>query len=738
MSFKELLKVKYPIMLIIILPVLIHLPVWLGIVDFYSGDASDLIPYFYGTKSLVYQSFQNSGEIPYWNPHIMFGQPVVGNIQYALFYPLNIIFMLVSFFNALPYYQIIHLIIAGSGTYMLCQYTGCKKTGSTISALLIILNGRIIYYINAGWLSYFSAICWLPFFIFLSLKVIKGKSLYNPIGLSIIFAMSFLSGTPQYAFFGFYLLIISGIIQLFHEKSKNDRGHLIFRIFLAGFLSFLITGIQMFPAMEQAYLSTRQLYASHSIGFHFDWDINQWIRILFRPELLRHDFTWELCAYMGIGGIILSGFGLLTSGKKPGLICVWGIIPWLFSMGEGIPLLANLTGYIPGLAALTNPSRYFIFSIIILTVLAGHGIEYLFSDRLDRKRGLILLSLISLGLIAAGIVIKPFESFLGSVSAHYFSVIIIFLILTVLYVMKKSRLMQCLILLWLVIDPAYISMGILLKEKYHTKDLEPPGKIISAIKNSDKYPRIASIQSKDAWNNNLLTPLEDWIFINERIDRASGYEPLGMLKSHIYAGKMDGTGPTLKSLWGYRLWSFHNNRLFDLAGITHLITSEPVNTPELKFIMNDTITLPHFHGGWWEKKHLYLYENINSYPRAFLMDNKKDFKITPVKTITSTPNTRRIIFQTDTPRLLVISESFHPGWVARSLDTELQIEPFLDNFISLKVQPGKYDIHLKFKPHSLFVGALFSTSGILLTIYFILHQYILDRKKEWSKIHKRM
>lgn len=730
MTKNKLAIIKSPVILIVILPIIIHFPIWFGIVDFYSGDASDLIPYFYGSKSLVYQAFQNNREIALWNPHIMFGQPVVGNIQYALFYPLNIIFLLLPFFKALPYYQIIHLIIAGLGTYLLSKHTGCKKAGSTLASLLVILNGRIIYYINAGWLSYFSSICWLPLFIFLSLKVLKQKSLYYPIALSIIFGMSFLSGTPQYAFLGFYLFLISSIFQLFHEKSKNNRIHLLFRIFLTGLISFLLIGIQLFPAMEQVYLSTRPIVENQSIGFYFQWDLKQWIRILFRPELLRHDFTWELCAYLGIGGISLSFFGLLSSKRNILLICIWGIIPWLLSMGPEIPLLSSLVSHVPGISMLTNPSRYFIFTIIILAILSGHGLDYFLKSKQKSKMILMLLAVMSLGLVAASLTIKPYEQFPVNESIRYFCIIIIFSILAAFYTWKKSKILQYLICLWLIIDPAYLTMNILLKDKYHIKDLEQPSKIISALKNSTKQPRIASIQPKGAWNNNLLTHFEDWICITNNIDRASGYEPLGMQKSHRFASKMDGTDSLIKSLWGYRLWSYNNHRLFNLGGITHVITSEPISNSALKPVTSDIITMPHFHGGWWKAKTLYLYENIHSYPRAFLLNNHKDFKITPVKIKEISPNTRQLTFHTDTPQLLVISESYHPSWVINNLDDEFKIEPFLDYFLSIKIPPGEYSIQLDFKPHSLFIGFLFSITGIILIISCIVYQNKLNQEQE--------
>jgi hypothetical protein len=260
-----------------------------------------------------------------------------------------------------------------------------------------------------------------------------------------------------------------------------------------------------------------------------------------------------------------------------------------------------------------------------------------------------------------------------------------------------------------MMDPAYIAKEILLKEKYYIKDLQPPYKIINALNKSGKTTRIASIQSQDLWYANLLTPFADWICIDKRIDRASGYEPLGMFKTHRFASQMDGTG-SIKTLWGFRLWSFANPRLFDVGGITHLITSEPLDSPRLKLITKDIITMPNFHGGWWNEKILYLYENVHVLPRAFLIINDEGNNIIPIKFRANSPNQRQLIFRTEYAGTVVISESFHPGWVASEKSDKLYLKPFLDTFISFNVKSGEHDIMLDFKPKSLRTGSMFTVS----------------------------
>jgi len=740
MAFYLLLKKHYPVLIIILLSVILFSPIWLGLIDFYSGDISDLIPYIYGSKLLLYQTFQEVREIPLWNPYIMFGQSTVGNIQFALFYPLNLVFLLLSFFKALWFYQAIHMAIAGLGAYLLARHTGCKKNGSMVAGCLYMLNGRILYYINAGWLGCYTSICWLPLFVLTSILVLERKERHFPLAFGIIFAMTLLSGNPQYAFMGFCLFLLKGIWQIFLPQSRKDRLSLIYRLLLSSLISFLLISVQLFPAFEQTYLSSRIFFdSSISIhGFHFDWSMKQWFRILFRPEFLRHDFAWELCAYIGIGGMVLSFLGLFNSKKYFQYVLIWGLIPWLFSMGTAFPPFDLVLRNIPGMAMLTSPSRYFIFTILILCIFAGSGFEYLF-DFANRKRHTSLfIAAAGFGLFFSGFFILPYTQDTAILNVRYFGAIICFFLLTGLYLWKRIQFIQIILTCFLIADPILVaSNGIL--TGYHKKDLKPPLKIIQAIKEHPGPVRIGSIQPVNL-RAYRLTPLGDWIFIQNKIGRAGGYEPLAMLNTLNFLTQLDGTLPISETMWAFRLFDFARPNLYDIAGITHLITFKSIRSPRLKFITQDTITMPNFCGGWWREKPVYLYENITVFPRAFFVTEGSKGPVIPVGVKYVSPDRRHIYIHTKQPGTIIISESFHPGWIAIEHEKPIPLQPFLDAFISCHVPAGEHEIMLDFAPKSFRLGLRFTQIGLFLILFILLFQKWLSRisNKEQSDHLKQL
>jgi len=71
------------------------------------------------------------------------------------------------------------------------------------------------------------------------------------------------------------------------------------------------------------------------------------------------------------------------------------------------------------------------------------------------------------------------------------------------------------------------------------------------------------------------------------------------------------------------------------------------------------------------------------------------------------------------PQLLVVSESYHPGWSARIGEIQLEVIPVYGDFLGCVVPPGDHLVRLTFDPQSLRVGSWISAAalGLLLLGY---------------------
>ena len=101
-------------------------PVWahLGAAFFNHGD---LYTYHVPLRSLTASALQ-AGHLPFMNPYILLGVPHAANPQAALFYPAALLEAFFPVVTALVWDQILHLLWAGVGMFLLCRSQRLDRT----------------------------------------------------------------------------------------------------------------------------------------------------------------------------------------------------------------------------------------------------------------------------------------------------------------------------------------------------------------------------------------------------------------------------------------------------------------------------------------------------------------------------------------------------------------------------------------------------------------------------------
>lgn len=720
----------WPAFFLLLIALALHAPIWSGRVDFYSGPASDLVPYVQGLKTFQYRTLHRCGELPLWNPHLLFGQPVVGNIQHALFYPLNALFWVFPFFTAVWVSQALHMALAGVGAWLLARRIGCRPLAGFTAGGLYMVNGRILYYINAGWVGYLHAICWLPLILWAGLGLVNRREAGASTLAGLLLALCLLSGTPQYAFVacGLMALQVAGTA-IRPSAVSGGRGFLAGRLAWTGLVFFVLSAVQILPSAEQAWLSSRPLSSGASMGFHFDWDPAQWVRILLRPEFLAHDHAWELCGYIGIGGLALALAGLISGFPHRTALLVWAGIPVLLSMGPAVPWLDRWVHAVPGLSMLVSPSRYFIFTVLVLCVAAGRGMQALLDAGWHKRPAPAGWSAF-LCLLAAGAALVPLTGDGGSgANGHLLGAAAFSALCIAVYRRWPGRLAAGLLAAWLVIDPLSLLAPQLLTG-YRSADLFTPRRILASLAESSVPVRVAVIQPSGL-QANLVSVVEDPVFVDAGIDRVGGYEPLALLRSLAFVTRMDGTPLPDTVLWGIRPFAMARPELFRIAGVTHLIFTEEQHHPLLRLQAQDRIDGPDFHGGRWRNQPVYLYDLAEPLPKAYFLP-RGDGRADPGVSLASpSPNRRRLLLNKPVPGRVVLSETYHGGWRARIDGRPAAVHPFLNAFLSVELPAGARRVDLTFCPASYVTGRRVTAGGMIFLV--LLGSFQLYRSRRASR-----
>lgn len=252
-----------------------------------------------------------SGRFPSWNPHQFGGAPMSANSQSALFFPLNLIYLILPFHIAWTVLAISQPLLATVGMFLLIKSLSYESLsthqrplrGASINALTIIFLS--LMYGFSSWMSVW--IEWnihgfvyalLPFAL---LFIFKQKSVMAFMTtIMIIF-----SGHPQMAVIAVTALTIASLVW---KKFKWFSKILV--------LSALITAVQWMPTLRYYQQASRDKQSSE---FSYAKTLLPWMQL---PQLLAPNFfgnpatgnfsgKLDFLESTAYSGIAILGFALL-------------------------------------------------------------------------------------------------------------------------------------------------------------------------------------------------------------------------------------------------------------------------------------------------------------------------------------------------------------------------------------------------------------------------------------------
>lgn len=172
--------------------------------DWILGNFGDIVSYHLPLRHLSAAGVQ-AGRMPFWNPYVFGGLPLLANSQAALFHPLSIPFLVLPAGLAFTVHAALHLVLAALGMYLLLRLKRLDAGMSCLLAAAFVLSPFIVYRIPQGVPTLLAALAYVPW---CWLALFSGRAGF----LAAVWALQFLSGHPQFALInaggmGIYLLI---------------------------------------------------------------------------------------------------------------------------------------------------------------------------------------------------------------------------------------------------------------------------------------------------------------------------------------------------------------------------------------------------------------------------------------------------------------------------------------------------------------------------------------------------
>ncbi|MBI5630349.1 MAG: hypothetical protein HY921_05645 [Elusimicrobia bacterium] len=341
----------------------ISFPVWLC-PGLSFKNFGDLYTYHYPLRHLAWSSLQ-AGRLPFWNPYIFAGLPLLANSQAAFFYPVSALCGIFPLSLALSWDCLFHVFWSGLGIFLLSRSQRLSSSGSLSLSLAYALSPFLVYRITEGIPTLLSSLAWAPW---CWLAWLSGA----PGALAACWALQFLSGHPQF-------MIANAMALALWAASSPSIGKTGRALAREGLLALGLCAVQSAPTLEFLGQSGRRGWPlDFALGYSFELKtLASWLFPGAWGSPVGGGYSgppsvfFETSGvYVGLLGLVLAAFGL-CSGKARRSWILLGAGLFLASGGRN-PFYRALLSWTP-LGFLRTPSRYLFLCLWGLILAAGAG-----------------------------------------------------------------------------------------------------------------------------------------------------------------------------------------------------------------------------------------------------------------------------------------------------------------------------------------------------------------------------
>lgn len=357
----------------------------------------DLFSIFLTQKQLL-TDFITSGQFPLWDPYIQGGRPYFANPLNSLFYPTNLLYLVLPFFQTFNFIIVGHFLGYLAAAYILARIIGLRPVSSAVVAIVYGFCGYSLSLINL--LNMFLAMLYLPVLLICwHLLLLKAQARWF---LLAVFAgaLQVCSGSPEVTLLTLMFTLGWSLFSTMYRMSIGRR------LVAWGILVLSILGvsaIQILPLLEMLAHSSRryglsyQAFSKWSLlparipelflpGFFGIFGKLKWEQWYWGGQLLPERIPLILSLYFGLPILMLALYAGLHRRQYIGfprrfrrflLVVLLG--SFFLSFGQYLPGFRSLYTTVPLFSLFRFPVKFFSIGLLPVALLAGASIDHHFS-----------------------------------------------------------------------------------------------------------------------------------------------------------------------------------------------------------------------------------------------------------------------------------------------------------------------------------------------------------------------
>jgi hypothetical protein len=697
----------------------------------------------------IYNYQEIYGDYPYWLPSIFGGMPTIHSLQnISNYYMPNFILNILKIFETPEIWtQLIHLIFAGLGMYVLLRFLKIDFLISLFGSIMFLMTPYMNVCIVHGHgsqimtASYIPWICWALFILWNKINL-KNLGI-----LAILIGFQLQRGHIQIAYYTWIMIAIFIILKIITAKFSLKFYYYLLGSLLSGFLMSLSIILPSYKYSEHSIRGIANSGAMLDYATNWSFSISEIITFLIPSfygfggqsywgtiEPAMTDFP----NYLGIFCIMFVIYGLMKRLKDSTFIyfTLVGLFFLLISLGKNFFLFEILFNYLPFFNKFRVPMMslmIFQFSIIILSAYGLQSLSYTF----NKKNNLSYLFVVSISLLITFIIFKFFILNLIPIKEDVIIIVKEMINQDLNRLISITFIILCIssYLLYNTINNKLIILSIVLLS------------FIDMYSINYKIINNPSIKIDKSSINNLILPLDNLKLITQDYEKPfryisfTGYNKIRNWGA--YANLEDITGyhpaklknyakfePYLRTNIGRNLFRLLNvSKIINWNQDWEIISTEEVLEPMKRIFFIDKLI------NYDKDEELLMAMNSDqfepsklSYTNSIIPNFNKSNLNSKVQIINWSPN--QIIIETDleNSNFIGLSEIYYPNWEIVNHNIEIiQINGLIRGFVAPK---GKNTIIMKFNYNDIKYSSLISIATFILMLIFILSTYLLTSQNK--------
>lgn len=365
---------------------------------FLVNPSSDQYIAGYAFREFGASALRDTGGFPLWNPFLFGGMPYVAAMHGDIFYPTFLLRLVMPTDAAMTWGFIIHLVLAGVGTYAFLRALGLGFFPALTGGAAYQLSGALASLVSPGHDGQLFVSALLPFAMLLILRTVRDNRGWAWGALAIVVGLAVLSPHPVKLQ---YMLLASGAFAL-HLVFGGEGDRLARRAALRRLgaalgmiaLGFLIGAVQYVPVREYVPWSPR------AGGRGYDYATAYSMHV---PEVVNGflaEFGGILGNYWGQNGIhlnneylgaatfVLAFAGLGSTLRLARSRFFWAgvvVVGMLWALGNTTPFYRLVYALVPGTKYFRTPDMMLFVPTFAFAVLGAFGAERVLAGRVSAR-----------------------------------------------------------------------------------------------------------------------------------------------------------------------------------------------------------------------------------------------------------------------------------------------------------------------------------------------------------------